>query len=226
MDFYRAYVVTHSEAEARAAVERWRDFPVTTHPRPAVLVGPAHRPEEGFVDGSSKLAYIAGAIEGTTGVPEEPVRVLRRLGHPSPGRIAAPLLVMRAERAEAPFWTDRGQRPFSAWRLEAVGARGPIWVMDDVALASCWFPPLLELGAPRGPHDAVAGTLALDGVTLTFRFIGSRPSVMVSYEAHTLETPTAICVIAKGIRNPEIPLDAVVAGWVRRERSPSASRAP
>jgi hypothetical protein len=90
--------------------------------------------------------------------------------------------------------------------------------MDEAALASCWFPPALESGAPRGPHDAVSATLAADGVTLHFRFVGSAPSVVVSYEPRVLETPTAVCIIAKGIPNPELPpRGAVRAVGVRRD---------
>jgi len=211
-------VVTRSEAEAHAALARWRDFPVTAHPRPTVLVGPPDRPEGGFVDGPSKMAYGAGVIDGAAGVPEEPLRILRGLGHPAPAPVTAPLIVTSAEHGEATFWTDRGRRPFPAWHLEAVGARGPIWVMDEAALASCWFPPALEPGAPRGPHDAVSATLAPDGVTLGFRFVGSAPSVVVSYEPRVLETPTAVCIIAKGIPNPELPPHAAVRGvGVRRD---------
>ena len=83
-------------------------------------------------------------------------------------------------------------------------------MMDEAALASCWFPPSLEPGAPRGPHDAVSAMLAADGVTLDFRFVGSAPSVVVSYESRVLETPAAVCIIAKGIPNPELPPHAAV----------------
>jgi hypothetical protein len=163
------------------------------------------------------MAYGAGVIDGAAGVPEEPLRILRGLGHPAPAPVTSPLIVTSAEHGEAPFWTDRGRRSFPAWRLEAVGARGPIWVMDENALASCWFPPVFEPDAPRGPHNAVSATLSPDGVTLTFRFIGSRPSVIVSCEAHTLETPAAICVIAKPVLDPELPPHGAVRGvGVRR----------
>ncbi|MHB1598761.1 MAG: hypothetical protein ACYCXY_07700 [Acidimicrobiales bacterium] len=90
--------------------------------------------------------------------------------------------------------------------------------MDEAALASCWFPPALEPGAPRGPHDAVSAMLATDGVTLDFCFDESAPSVLVSYEPRVLETPTAVCIIAKGIPNPELPPHAAVrAVGVRRD---------
>ena len=204
-------VVTHAEAEARAALDRWRGFPVSARPRPTVLVGAPDRPEDGFVDGPSKMAYGTGALEAADGDPEEPARILRCLGHPAPDRVTTPLLVTNAERAEASFWTDRGRRPFSAWRLEVVGARGPIWVMDDAALASCWSPPPLEPGAPRGPHSAEGAVLEEDGVTLHFRFVGSPQSVMASYEALASETPTALCVVAKGVRKPALPPNAIVA---------------
>jgi hypothetical protein len=203
-------VPPHAEAEAQAAVDRWRGFPVTAEPRPTVLVGPATRPEGGFVDAPSKMAYAAGAVEGADGVPEEPLRILRTLGSCAPDRRRAPMLVTGGERAEAPFWTDRGRRLFSAWRLEAVGARGPLWVMDGAALGSCWFPPPLEPGAPMGPHDALGATLAPDGVTLGLRFVGGRPAVTVSYVARPLETTAAVCVIADGVPNPDLPPGAVV----------------
>jgi hypothetical protein len=55
-------------------------------------------------------------------------------------------------------------------------------------------------------------------VTLHFRFCGSPSLVMVSYEPRALETPTAVCVIAKGVRNPALPPNAIVpAVGVTRE---------
>lgn len=210
-------MVPRPEADAAAAVGRWRDFPVTVHPRPIVLVGPPDRPEDGFVDWPSKMAYGAGGIDGAAGVPEEPLRILRRLGRPAPAPVTAPLLVTSAEHGEATFETDRGRRSFAAWRLEAVGARGPIWVMAEAALASCWFPPVLEPGAPTGPHDAVSATLAADAVTLDYRFVGSAPSVVVAYEPRVLETTTAVCILAKGIPDPGLrPHGAVPAVGVTR----------
>ena len=86
-------------------------------------------------------------------------------------------------------------------------------MMDVAALASCWFPPALEPRAPRGPHDAVSHTLAADGVTLDFRFVGSAPSVVDSYEPRALDTTAAVCIIAKGIANRELPPHVAVRAW-------------
>jgi hypothetical protein len=91
-------------------------------------------------------------------------------------------------------------------------------VMDEAALALCWFPPADDPGAPRGLHDVVSATLSSDAVTLDFRFVGSAPSVVVSCEPRVLETPTAVRIIAKGIPNPELPPHAAVrAVGVRRD---------
>src|SRR5579862_4339271 len=48
---------------------------------PTVLPGDPDWTERGFVDGPSKTAYGSGVIDGAPGVPDEPLRILRRLGY-------------------------------------------------------------------------------------------------------------------------------------------------
>ena len=72
--------------EARAALARWRDFPVTARPRPTVLPGDPDWTERGFVDGPSKMAYGSGVTDG--GVQRCPSPTAGR-GTPSRGGAAA-----------------------------------------------------------------------------------------------------------------------------------------
>lgn len=182
------------ETEARAALAWWSDFPVEADPRPIVMVGPVAWPEDGFVDGAAKLAFLRGAIHGLPGVPDEPIRLLRTRPGRSHQAVVSWLLVVHAERSEAEFWTDRGRRLLSAWRIESPGARGTIWAMDEAALARCWFPPPSDPTRPTGPHTHMRATLAKDEVTLCLQFIGGAEST-TAYDGSVLETSAAVCVI-------------------------------
>ncbi len=186
------------------AVARWADFPVEAHPRPIVLTGDGVRLGDRFagdsfkfVESDFKRAFAFGMIEGAPGVPEEPVALLRRRRRPDrevPG--GPPLLLTRAERSETEFWTDRGRRILSAWRIESSGARGVIWALDEAARGKCWVPPPSPDAPERKPHNLSlqCATLLVDGVTLRVRFRGELES-MVAYHASVLETSTAVCVL-------------------------------
>ncbi len=204
------------------AVARWTDFPVDASSRPIVLTGGAVRLGDRtgdfkFLDSVFKRAYQFGAIEGSPGVPDEPVELLRRHGRPDlkePGATSS-LVLTRAERSEREFWTDRGRRVFTAWRIEASGARGAIWAMDEEALARCWFPAPQDPTAPRPPESLGLdrATLFEDGRTLRLRFRGKAESA-AGYEGCVVETSTAVCVAPV-----ERPLKKEAAGTAWRHAS-------
>ena len=189
------------------AAARWSSFPVDAVPRPIVLTGRGVRLGDRagnfkFLDGASKQAFVSGMIHGATGVPDEPVELLRRLGraHLNRPETATSLLLTRAERSEAEFWTDRGRRVLSAWRIETSGARGAIWALDVDALSRCWCPPAPDPTDPRPPpqdlmHDLGIdrATLFGDAMTLRLRFKAKAES-MATYQALVVETPTALCI--------------------------------
>lgn len=188
-----------------SAVGRWAGFPVGADPRPVVLTGGAVRLGDRFagdsfefVEGDFKHAFALGLVEGAPGVPEEPVRLLRQRRRPVPKeRSGPPLVLTRADRSETEFWTDRGRRTLSAWRIESSGARGAIWALDEAAHAECWFPPPSPVPAEPGHlrrPDLQCATLFPDGVTLRVRFRGELET-MVAYDGSVLETSTAVCVI-------------------------------
>lgn len=184
------------------AVERWADFPVAADPRPVVLTGGEVRLGEPignfkFVEGDFKRAFALGMVEGAPGVPDEPVELLRRRRRPDREVPAGPSLVLtRAERSETEFWTDRGRRVLSAWRIDSSGAQGMIWALDEAGHAQCWVPPPSPDTPERRPHSLSlqCATLFDDGVTLRVRFRGELEA-MVAYDASVLETSTAVCIV-------------------------------
>ncbi len=204
------------------AAARWADFPVDTDPRPVVLTGPGVRLGDRigdfkFVNSVSKRAFLCGAVERGAGVPDEPVELLRRHRRPDlhePGATAS-LLITRAERSHTEFWTDRGRRVLSAWRIETPGARGAIWAMAEEALARCWFPAPQHHGAPRPPErlGLDRATLFEDEVTLRVSFRGKAESV-ADYGGCVIETSTAVCVAPA-----ERPLKEETAGTAWRYAS-------
>lgn len=166
------------------------------NPRPYVLIGPPLYPDQGFTDAASKLALSRGVVEGAASQVEEPVRIMRRFGQMGLGVKAtpSPLLVTRADRTSARFRTDRGLREFTAWRVEANGSVGPIWVLDERSLDMCWFPAEAlshpAVGAPRIDRAATGGDLG----SLAVRFTGSRQGAM-DYRGVAVESASAVCVV-------------------------------
>ncbi len=184
------------------AVERWADFPVEADPRPVVLTGGGVQLGEPignfkFVESDFKRAFALGMVEGAPGVPDEPVELLRRRRRPDREVPAGPSLILtRAERSKTEFWTDRGRRDLSAWRIESSGARGVIWALDEAGHAQCWVPPPSPDTPERRPYSLglQCATLFDDGVTLRVRFRGELEA-MVAYGASVLETSTAVCIV-------------------------------
>jgi hypothetical protein len=171
---------------ARWALARSAGFPVGQEPRPLVLVGPAANPEAGFRSVPAKLAFLHGDIESAVPLPAGLLEVLgagaaRQEARPGPHRDGGRLLITGAIRHHAAFATDRGRRSLPAWRLTGPDLVGPLWVLDPAIAATRWVPP--QGGPPPfqgAPHRAEPATLADDGMTLRFRFIGG-PREYVEY---------------------------------------------
>jgi hypothetical protein len=179
---------------ARRAVDRWADFPVERLPRPLVLTAPASRVEGGFRSAEAKLAFIHGLIESIVPVPDPVLAVLRArpAGAAGPPRGTTPLVIVGATRSQAGFWTDRGLRRLPAWRLEADGATGPIWVLDPELAPTPWEP-----GRPSSisRHRNISAVLGADGQTLTFSFVGAVPEIVEYAGADTVESDRAVAVV-------------------------------
>jgi hypothetical protein len=77
------------------AVERWAGFPVDQDPRPLVFTGSIIGPEKGFRTGEAKLAFLRGAVEVQSLVPEDVLAWLRHAQLPErhPGRSVKPLVL-------------------------------------------------------------------------------------------------------------------------------------
>lgn len=182
-----------SRQAATGAVARFAEFPALDDPRPIVLLDEAVHAQGGFVTGDAKMAFLQGVIEAAEEVPKEPVRLMRvaRLRvHPP----RAPLLVRGAVLAEAAFATDRGRQVLPAWRVEAVDARGPIWVLAEEVLSRCWSPPVVPDDEASGPHILVRARIDPTGRDLAVDFVGGSETLF-DYEAETVETRTAVTVV-------------------------------
>lgn len=201
---------------AAKAVDRWAQFPATVEPRPIVLLDSPVRSEGGFLSGDAKMAFIAGAVEGAEGVPEDPLRVLRA-SRGLARRPHAPLRITAAALTEAAFATDRGQHTMPAWRAEAVDARGPIWVLTEEMLDRCWSPNPVPEDEHLGPHMLVSATVATDDRSLRVTFVGG-PESLFRYDAEVLETAAAVTVMPLGRLTRELASGtAITAEGYKRE---------
>ena len=94
--------------------------------------------------------------------------------------------------AEAAFATDRGEQLCPAWRVEAAGSNGFIWVLTEQARSRCWAP-----SAPTerlGPHVLDHAVPDSDAQGLTVIFVGG-PSSLFNYDAEVIESAAAVTVI-------------------------------
>jgi hypothetical protein len=194
------------EAAARRALRRWAGFPVRAAPRPLVLTGQlVDDPRNGFPDGDSKLAYLAGAFDPPPVFPAGPrqaagfpvidarqaVGLLRQQG--SKQQVSTRLRVTAMRLASAVFDTDRGPRRLPAWQCTLAGVDAPAHVLA-VAPASRYTPPAPITTGPAGPNGATVGH---DGRTLTLAFIGAAPGrdpCSAEYTAHTVESDRAVAI--------------------------------
>lgn len=187
---------------ARWAVERWAAFPVDRDPRPLVLADSVDRVDGGFASSEGKLAYIEGMIEADVPVPEPVLALLRqRPNQPLPPRTGeTPLVITAAAQSETEFLTDRGQRLLPAWRLQADGLQGQIWVLDPGIASAAWRPQEPP-PTPRPAHqpsggDPVSHVLATqDGRTLTFSFTGDPPSYTTYPRAEVVRSRRAVAIV-------------------------------
>ena len=143
-----------------AALDLWREYPVTTRPRVPVLLG-SRVSIDGYADGEAKAAFLDGNFEVTVAVP---LAVRRALPARRDHVTALPIRVVAAERSSGSFDTDRGAQSFPAWQLTIEGLRGPCLVLDPDITG--WWP-----AGPSGTRlreaGAGGGTLAADQMTLT-----------------------------------------------------------
>lgn len=189
---------------AKQAVARWAGFPAGAEPRPVVLLDAMVRVDGGFATGDAKLGFLRGAVEAAAGVPEAPMRLLR-VPHADvrhPGR--ATLRVTAATRADAEFATDRGAQRLPAWRVEALDALGPIWVLTEEAQARCWSPPEVPGRARIGPHVLMSATVGPEGRELTVAFTGGRADLF-RYETETVESAAAVSVVPRARMTRQLP---------------------
>lgn len=165
-----------------AALGQWADFPVTSTPRPLVLLAGYVQAPAGFVDSAAKQAFLAGAIEASVDVPPGVLRLLR-----GSNREHSEGLVVRAVRlSSAAFMTDRGPREMPAYELDIPGAVQPVRVLDPTT--QVWWPaePAAEISTALGPATIEADERTLHVLTggsvltefLRCEFVESRAAVL------------------------------------------------
>lgn len=149
-----------ASSAAAMALAEWADFPADATPRPIVFLDqPVRIGEGGFVDGESKRAYLAGAIEASVPLPSGVLDLL--VGGRTSEEDASPLQVTGVDALDAPFMTDRGPRDLSAYRVEMTGLRQPCMVLDP-RISLLWPPHRnWDLAAQRGRAE-----IEPDGMTL------------------------------------------------------------
>ncbi|MHB8244027.1 MAG: hypothetical protein ACYDGN_01560 [Acidimicrobiales bacterium] len=175
---------------AARALERWAHFPIHAHPRPTVLLEGAAMANDGFVTEDAKRAFLTGCAIAVEGVPDEVVAVMRVPQTQASGAQSA-LRVIGATLSAAPFATDRGRRMLPAWRVDATGVRGPIWVLTANGMAHCWMPSTPN---HAGPHLLRSGILGPRETDLTVEFIGGT-EMFFDYESEVIEELAAVAVI-------------------------------
>jgi hypothetical protein len=210
-----------------AALDRWRDFPVTRKPRPILLLDAALR-ETGYHSGDAKLAVATGRYELAAALPStRPATITVRLpdgrfplptisaaqayegvrgsGSPknAPDADVAPLRITKVELKTAPFFTDRGRLTLPAWLFHAPDSFEPLaWP----ALRPDAFWRLGELPPPTLPGD---GRLAADGVSLTVTMEAPDPAACPGEPVYrhvpvVMESRTAVAV---GVRREVVRIE-------------------
>lgn len=165
------------------ALARWADFPVSTTPRPLVLIdGYVHVQHGGFVDGAAKLAFIAGAIEASVEVPAAVLDLLRGSGR---GYDGPPLVVRGLRRSTAPFLTDRGTRDLPAYELDIPGAVQPVLVFDPAT--PVWWPP-----APVAERPDALGPASIEDDDRTVHVPAGGNALTEFVRCEFTETNTAV----------------------------------
>jgi hypothetical protein len=194
----------------RRAVARWEGFPAEAEPRPLVLLHEQVGADGGFATVDAKIAFYQGAVEAGDGVPDEAARRLRAEGVPMSRPPRALLQITAAVQSETEFATDRGPQRLQAWRVEAVDAIGPIWVLTEEERARCWLPPQTAGGEPVGPHLLSAATVGPGGCQLVVSFVGGSER-WFRYDAEVVEAAAAVCVVRLALGTGQLPAGAPIS---------------
>jgi hypothetical protein len=128
------------------------------------MVGTRVRIEGGFIDGDSKSAWLAGAIEPGAFVPSAVSALLPPRG---PARAQTVLTITDCVPMIAVFRCDRGPRGLPAYRLSVTGLRGFCLVVSPNV--ECWWPA--RESEWRLPGGGTA-TVDEDGLTIHFPAFG------------------------------------------------------
>ncbi|HEY5990799.1 MAG TPA: hypothetical protein VIV12_31045 [Streptosporangiaceae bacterium] len=189
------------------ALRAWSAFPVGASPRPLVLVGPlVSDPRGAFPDGSTKLAYVEGAVIAPRSFPSRPTTAagyglitarqafgmfesVAGKGPPAPVR----LHISAVRLGVGEFRTDRGLRRLPAWRFWFREIRNPAAVLA-VGPASIFSPARFP-----GVRPAVAdyARLGPGGRTLSVYFVGEgagQGPCTAGYSLTVAESSTAVAV--------------------------------
>jgi hypothetical protein len=174
----------------------WRDFPIAQVPRPIVFLdSPVHFGEGGFLDGNAKLAWLRGAIESRVALPDGVMAMLLE-GHPHSAGSTS-LLISDVQQCEGTFWSDRGPRHLSAYRLSISGLAQPCIVLDPQV--DCWWPPGELWDQVPGLGNA---TVDEDDLTVHFPAFGG--FLTEFHRAEFVEYPT--CVVGHAVTSErEVP---------------------
>jgi hypothetical protein len=172
----------------RQALEIWGSFPVAQEPRPLVLLSERVRPL-GFPDGTTKEAFLNGAIEAESGFPRQVLEAMRLSGRRSSEAV---LIMSDATLEEFEFKTDRGQRLLPAWRVRAQGIHEPIWVLDPAIEGLIWKPT--DKSMAHLYHGGSSASTGGDNCTITMAFVGSPVEYADYPDAHVYETSGAVAI--------------------------------
>lgn len=190
---------------ARMALARWDDFPVDRDPRPIVLTAATPQWHDRVAAELRTSAFDGPAVPERELTPEQLRLALDycrdvNTGEPGPlGRIV---------QAPVPFTTDRGERLLPAWFMLPDNRRWPLVMLDrEFERSSIWHPP--GQGAPQSTE---VSSLAPDGHTLTYRFLGQPCGVADYPTAVVTESETAVHVeaIERWLAPPDSVWPAVV----------------
>jgi hypothetical protein len=203
---------------AGRALTLWESFP-TGDPRPIVLI---HGPVllcQGFDTAEAKRAMQYGVVAADETVALEPLETIRTHSSDQTNQRMPkdPLWIESATLMETTFSTDRGLALLPAWKIEAVNAIGPIWVLEAQPLACCWLGHLAPKGQQQGPHILNSARIRVDECELEMEFIGGSERLF-RYESAVVESSTAVSVVPLARLVKDLPHGtAIAAQGFRRE---------
>jgi hypothetical protein len=203
---------------AGRALTLWESFP-TGDPRPIVLI---HGPVllcQGFDTAEAKRAMQYGVVAADETVALEPLETIRTHSSDQTNQRMPkdPLWIESATLMETTFSTDRGLALLPAWKIEAVNAIGPIWVLEAQPLACCWLGHLAPKGQQQGPHILNSARIRVDECELEMEFIGGSERLF-RYESAVVESSTAVSVVPLARLVKGLPHGtAIAAQGFRRE---------